>query len=399
MIFHKQMLDALKQVNFNAKVINKIDFNFHFHGGAFVEIVGSSIETFKVEFRNYETDKVLYSTNLDCGHWAKCSFSYFLPYQIQITDSNNQPVFLHTFSLENKRVLICFDSHSLGDNIAWINAVEEFRKKHNCIIFCSTFWNSLFEKVYPDINFVKPGTVVEDIYAVYNIGIYLKDNKIDLFRNPVDPRAVPLQKIAFDILGLPFEQNKPKIHVARPERQFKEKYITINTSGSAGFKLWHRPGGWREIIDYVYCKYRLKTVLTQLEPSDLQHVTVPKDKSIENTINLIKHSEFHIGTSSGPLWLAYALKPLDKIIIISGFTESFNEFPALRPMPKASVCQGCYNKLEDKYLFFTDKNRGNWNFCPEYEGTNKHFECSKSISPEDVIQRIDLIFCESYKCK
>jgi hypothetical protein len=34
--------------------------------------------------------------------------------------------------LTNKRVYISFDSKSLGDSIAWIPYVLEFKKKHDC---------------------------------------------------------------------------------------------------------------------------------------------------------------------------------------------------------------------------------------------------------------------------
>ena len=44
--------------------------------------------------------------------------------------------------IQNKKTHIYFDSKSLGDNIAWIPAVEEFRKKYNVKnIKCATFLN------------------------------------------------------------------------------------------------------------------------------------------------------------------------------------------------------------------------------------------------------------------
>jgi hypothetical protein len=43
-------------------------------------------------------------------------------------------------------------------------------------------------------------------------------------------------------------------------------------------------------------------------------------------------------------------------------------------------CTGCFNthKLDP----------GDWNWCPLHKGTERQFECSKSITPEQVIEEI-----------
>lgn len=112
--------------------------------------------------------------------------------------------------IKYKKVYIAFDSRSLGDTIAWIPYVEEFRKKHNCKVVVSTFLNKLFEKEYPDIEFIKPGTVVFDIDKQYNIGWY---SPWDPKKNPNHYTTVPLQQTASDILGLDFKEIKPKITI------------------------------------------------------------------------------------------------------------------------------------------------------------------------------------------
>ncbi|PIV84052.1 MAG: autotransporter strand-loop-strand O-heptosyltransferase, partial [Candidatus Moranbacteria bacterium CG17_big_fil_post_rev_8_21_14_2_50_44_12] len=67
-------------------------------------------------------------------------------------------------------VIIAMGSKALGDTIAWIPYVEEFRKKHNCNVYCSTWWNNVLD--YPDIHFIKPGDAVNDVYASYEVGCY-----------------------------------------------------------------------------------------------------------------------------------------------------------------------------------------------------------------------------------
>jgi hypothetical protein len=111
---------------------------------------------------------------------------------------------------DNNRFLICFDSKSLGDNIAWMPYAEEFRKKHDCKVVLSTFWNDLFEKEYPDIEFIGRGEIVHNIQGQYNIGWYMP---WDANKNPNDFRTIPLQQTASDILGLEYKEIRPKITI------------------------------------------------------------------------------------------------------------------------------------------------------------------------------------------
>jgi autotransporter strand-loop-strand O-heptosyltransferase len=109
-------------------------------------------------------------------------------------------------------------------------------------------------------------------------------------------------------------------------------------------------------------------------------------QSLLESINLISHSEFYIGLSSGMSWVAHALGK--KVAMISNFTEDWNEFDLnlddyIRITDK-SVCHGCWNKINVDYIF----DIGDWYWCPEHKGTERQFECHKSISTEDVIEKI-----------
>ena len=72
--------------------------------------------------------------------------------------------------LNSKKVLLYFDSSSIGDTIAWIPYVDEFRKKWDCQTITSTFHNDWFKSEYPELEFITPGTEVFDLYAMYSIG-------------------------------------------------------------------------------------------------------------------------------------------------------------------------------------------------------------------------------------
>jgi len=103
------------------------------------------------------------------------------------------------------------------------------------------------------------------------------------------------------------------------------------------------------------------------------------DLPLEHRINDLFHCEFFIGLSSGLAWLAWACgKP---VVMISGFTDVFNEFINSYRVINKNVCNSCWN---DSSLKFDVKN---WLWCPR----NKDFECSKQISFEMVKDKIDSI--------
>jgi autotransporter strand-loop-strand O-heptosyltransferase len=129
-----------------------------------------------------------------------------------VVADDGETKYKYEISLKDKRVYIALDSKSIGDTLAWFPYVDEFRKKHECKVICSTFNNNLFEENYPHIEFVNPGDVVHNLYAMYTIGWYYNsDGNIDFNKIPYDFRNQPLQKTASDILGLDYIEIVPKI--------------------------------------------------------------------------------------------------------------------------------------------------------------------------------------------
>jgi autotransporter strand-loop-strand O-heptosyltransferase len=255
--------------------------------------------------------------------------------------------------------------------------IEEFRKKHNCKLVASTFWNKFFQSQYPEIEFVEPGSTVHNLYGLYKIGwFYDKDNE------PKIPNVVALQKTATNILGLEFKEIKPNIDFTPLERSYEEKYITIATNSTAGCKFWTKEG-WQELINYLHNKgYKIINVSKEDNPFD--NVTKLQDTSIENTMNVIHHSELFIGLSSGLSWLAWALGK--HVVMISNFTEPNHEFISnCTRIYNHSVCNSCWNDPD----FVFDK--GDWDWCPKHKGTDRQFECHTSIKSEQVINQIKFL--------
>lgn len=350
----------------------KLTFNINFVNNPFFEMVGEGDKEYKVEF--YDKDVLYYTTMLKPNMWSKLIREYFTDWTIKVWDED-ELIYEYKLDFTGQRVYIAFDSSSLGDNIAWIPYVLEFKKKHNCHVIVSTFWNKLFEKRYPELEFVNPGGVVQNLIAMYKIGWFYDNN-----REPVLPNVIPLQKTITNILGLDFNEIKTEIDFTPSKRLFPEKYVAIANESTAGLKLWNNPNGWRILVDYLKDKgYRVINVSKNGEW--MEGVTKIKDTSIENTMNVIHHSEFFIGLSSGLSWLSWALGK--HVVMISNFTESDHEFTTnCTRITNPSSCNSCWNNPMFKF------DKGDWNWCPEHKNTERQFECHKSITPEMVIEKI-----------
>ncbi len=363
----------------NIETITKEEVSVHFIQGAFCEILGDSDKKYDITFED-ENGKLIHAETVNINCYAKCFQQFFTEYNIKILDNQTKDLlYLHKFDCQNKRVYIHIDSESLGDSIGWFPYVEEFRKKHNCELICSTFWNKLFESQYKNIEFVKPGSVVNDLYAMYEIGLFNDPNK-----EPENYQNIPLQKISSNILGLEYKEIKPKIYIKNNQSSYKEKNktIAISTASTCQAKFWNRDGGWQKIIDYLIEK-KYQVVLLQKEESNLKNIIKPNVIDIQETITWLTKSNLYIGLSSGVSWLAWALDI--PVIMISGFTNPYNEFQCERISPQENVCQGCYHD----HLWDHDA-RKNWNYCPKHENTNRQFECTKLIAPDVVIDKLKL---------
>ena len=356
-------------------------FNINFINGAFFEVKGGKNLQYKVEFKDKKTGKIMHSDNIFPEHWIKSGKQHFIDWNITALDGIHE--YSYNLDLTNQRVYIALDSKSLGDTLAWFPYAEEFRLKHNCKVICSTFWNHFFESEYPEIEFVNPGSTVNNLHAMYTIGwFYNQDGTIDFNKNPQDFKHIPLQQTASDILGLEYKELRPRMAVNKNVK--KEKLISIAVHSTAQAKYWNNKTGWQKVVDYLK-NLGYKIILIAKEEDGYMGNKNPigveymKDTSMESTINVLQRSEMFIGISSGLSWLSWAIGT--KTCIISGFSDPITEFEdAIRIYTKDGFCRGCFNTHQ--------LDPGDWNWCPKHKGTQRQFECSKTISGEEVIKAI-----------
>lgn len=357
----------------------------HVIRGAHVEVIGGEPAEYRVEIFDQDRGLLEYSEIIRNNMWAKTNREYYVNWRTKITDVKTGQVLLDSpLQLKNNRVLITLESSSLGDNLAWFPAIEEFRKKHDCKVVCSTFHNDMFRENYPEIEFVQPGSTVENIVAMYTIGWYYdsETNQIKLNQNPIEVKLQPMQKAAFDILGLDFEEIKPIIPVPIVEKQ---KKVSIAIHGTCQSKYWNNPTGWQDVVDWCGSN-GYEVVLLSAEPDGFMgnsHPTgvrhLPRGPLI-NVVEELASSEAFVGIGSGLSWLAWTVGT--PTVLISGFSEDYTEMQSgiFRVGAPAGSCSGCFNSHR--------LDPADWNWCPLHKGTARQFECSKGIESSTVINRL-----------
>lgn len=360
----------------------KIDININFNKQAFVEIKSPVKKKFDIKIFDKDKNELVYNSTLNSNMWSKVGTEYYKNWKVEIEYDNKK--IIRELELTNKNVIISMDSKSLGDTIAWFPYMEEFRKKHNCEVYCSTFHNYLFEKEYPKLHFIEPGSTVDNIYTSYSIGWFSPPWGGPKDKNPNDYRTIPLQQTATDILGLEYREIRPRIVVPDGKRPIPEKYVCIAHHSTASAKFWHYPNGWQKLVDYLNGK-GFKVMVIQKEATHLNPRSIINEtgnQPLTKRLNQLKHCEFFIGVGSGLSWLAWGAGK--KSVMISGFSKPFCEFTEdnIR-IHNPNVCNGCFN--DNRFEF----DRGDWDWCPVYKNTDKHFICTKSITPEYVIEQLE----------
>ena len=335
----------------------------------FLEIKGISDSDFLVKFFD-EKGECHYTNTIKANHWIKLNRQYYTRWTAKVWQ-DGELIYSNTLNLEGKRVFISIDSKAIGDTLAWIGYCLEFKKKHNCEVVVSTFWNKIMD--YPDLELVEPGHVT-GCYALYNLGWHWDENK-----EPTLCNTIPLQQSASNILGLDYHEVKPRLKYDAGENKYG-KYVTIATNSTAGLKFWEK-SSWQVVIDFLVEK-GYKVINVSKERNPFNNCYQLEDTSIENTMSVIHHSDFFIGLSSGLSHLAWGLGK--QVVMIAGFSEPDHEFSCIRPY-NHKVCHGCWNDPNIKF------DAGDYLFCPHHKNTTRMFECQTSITAQMVIDKLPIL--------
>lgn len=268
-------------------------------------------------------------------------------------------------------IKIQLTTNSLGDTIASIGQIDKYQKLtgHTVHFIMNPRYVPLFETVYPNIRFDNPLIFDEIKYLNVNLD-------------------KPLEKYASDLLNLPFEETHVKVATLIKDRPLKEKYFTISIQSTHQGRYWNAKKGWNTLLHILKQKYGLTAVCIDMHKSFgiagcfNEKPTSSIDKtgiSLLESTHYINHAEFHIGTSNGLSWLAHAVGK--KVVLITNVTKKWCEFTTnVIRVDNEKVCHGCLNEKQF--------DKSDWNWCPNHKNTKRMFECTTSISPHDVLDKM-----------
>ena len=290
---------------------------------------------------------------------------------------------------------IFFKANGLGDSIAWMGQAERYQKAtgHQVDVFCK--FNDIFGaqniNIYP-----KNSPLIHDAYDQSFTIDALGGERPSCLTNEVKSLKEGGQiQLASDILGFeePYEV-KPVLKLKPKNIRLKRPTVSMSSLSTMQQRFWNLQGGWNKVIAYL--KQRKIDVVsldqhTQFGggvpsgdiPAFTSIPSASKNKTglpLRTVASYINKSLFFMGLSSGLSWLAWALnKPV--VMVVGSISERFH-FKNPYIIQNTNVCHACWNNysmsLEDEY---------NWYWCPE----NKDFECTRQITPEMVIEKINLI--------
>lgn len=372
-----------------------LGMRFDFNSGLRFFIPEEKVK-YHLKFSDEDTGLVMFDSDIESNSIISSNHKYFIKYHITLTERESKKVvFDYVMDLKGKKVVVQFPVRTLGDSIAWFSNLETFQKKHGCELYVviADFIKEIFEKQYPDFHFIKKEEVLKlNSYASYYLGLFWKDSAK---YQPVDFRQVGLHETAGLILGLRTKEEltnlPPRIDLSA-KRKIKEKYVVIATKGSTQCKYWNHPMGWLKVIDFlkengykIICidKERVhgKGYVFNYIPWGVEDDT--GNKPLQERIDMIKDADFFIGLASGLSWLAWCCKV--PVLMISGFSLPKSEFYTPYRVINYSVCNGCWDDIREEF------NHSDFFWCPRHKDTERQYECTRLIPPEQVINMIKTI--------
>ena len=313
--------------------------------------------------------------------------NYYIHWQIEICD-NGRLVFSHLFDPDGQTVMLAAgDDCALGDALAFLPYVKVFQEKYATARVClhlPPYLQGIARRFYPQIPL--RDRVPDDSYATFffNTGL---DNLLTL---PIDGRQVPLQDVGRVTLGL--YHPAPRLVWKAEPRQIREPYVCIGVQASSPIKGWFYPEGWDIVIRYLKeLGYRVLCIDRDAAMTD-KGLTVTRPETAEDftgnhplteRADMLAHADFFIGLPSGLAWLADIVGC--PVVMIGGFSFYWYEFPDAYHVYNPFSCYGCMNDIRDNYFK---------NFCGRHWNTPRALECSRTISPRQVIRAIDQLMSD-----
>lgn len=334
----------------------------------------SDFDTGMVGFEGDISEKTLVSAEKYYIHWVVEAWK------------DGEKVFGHVMDLGGQKITIFMPNCMLGDTVGmlpYIRLLKDYYRAEVSLSPPKQFFQVCREYL-PDIPIIDE--IPEDSYAAFFLAIFDKPP----YLTPSDYRCWTPDLTARAILGL--HENAPKLkYYPTEDRKIMEPYVCIGVQASGIMKGWHYPNGWNIIVAYLKeLGYRVICIDgSNHYEEDGYKIDIPEGaedftgmRPLMERINLLAYADFFVGLPSGLSWLADACDI--PVVVISGFSLPIAEFDTPYRVTNPFVCHGCYNDI-----------RVNWKGgCPYHKGSDREYECSKKLAPQQVANAINRVIAD-----
>ena len=355
----------------------KLDFNF----GLRLDIPEGN---FRVKISDSDTEQIYFDEKIS-GCRLLSVENGFIRWHVEVF-RDEEKIFTHTLNLEGQPVAVKFVHPVLGDTLAFMPYLQEFKKIHRCDlqILPLEYMKDLIARLCPDI------PIIDEInfktYATYYPATVMSPFPI----SSGDFRKTSFTRLAGSFFGIGYLISKKIFEPTEPPVT-DEPYVCIAVQASGTIKSWLWLGGWDIVIDYLKSLgYRVFCIDKNAEETNAGF-TIRKPEGAEDftgnrplleRANMLYHAKFFIGLSSGLSWLAEAVGC--PVVMIAGFSQDWCEFYTPYRVANRKVCNGCYNDIRR----IVSKE------CPFHKDTPRDMECQKKISPRMVINAINRLIAD-----
>jgi len=382
------------------------ELSYDFLDGARVKVAGTARQPYSIKLVHKPSGVVCHDGLVKPGDTLRSSKKYYTEWHVEARRAGDSvPFQTWDTNLSDRNVLVqCPGTKSvaIGDMVAMATWLPVFQRKHQCNLYVAMAepMRSLLSPGMPKgVTFIPHSDIIniKDLYAEYRLGLHWNDPEHD--RAPVDHRLAGNFRNYAYILGLTPDETvgvpHPSIVLEDGEREVMEPYVCIAVQASAACKTWQGDNqrGWYTLVRRLKAAgYRVLCI--DKEPvyaKDEWHMEIPNgaedwtgDRPLRERCRLLRHADFFVGGSSGLAWLAWCMDT--PVVLVSGFTEDFNEFHTPYRVRNRISCSGCWNDVSCQF------DHGDVMWCPRHKGEpGRMHECSRLITTKLVMEAVERI--------
>ena len=306
---------------------------------------------------------------------------YAIVWQVEV-ERAGELVFSHTFDPRGLDVFFDLSATPLGTSFMYLPFLEQYQRETGCHAVCR-----VKEQLKPIVARYAPDLALADAmrpedYAVYYVELFHSEP----FFSPDDCRRLSWDQAACSVLHV---HEVPPMLSCQPssvpdlgpapadvasEGPGVGKYICIAVQASGIEKCWLYPEGWDAIVAALKADGYRVLCIDRDRVMEAHGYCVHIPSGAEDFTGAKPLQACFLGASSGLAWVARVAGC--PVVMISGFTLPQTEFHTPYRVWNGAACHGCYNDP-----------RVDWHtsFCPYHGGTERELECSKKITPQQVL--------------